>query len=129
GDLPVRDLPAVWNERYRQYLGVTPADDREGCLQDGHWAAGMFGYFPTYTLGNLFAAQLYEQARCDIGSLDGPFSPGHFADPLHWLRDRLHRHGGRYSPAQLLEQATGSLPAPGALVRYLRGKYGELYKV
>ncbi len=129
GDLGAADLPAAWNEAYRRHFGVTPRDDAEGCLQDGHWAAGMFGYFPTYTLGNVFAAQLFERADADLGGLDDPFARGEFAGLLGWLRDRVHRHGRRYSAARLIEEATGAPPDHRPLVRALRRKYGELYGV
>ena len=93
GDLRARDLPGAWNEAYRHYLGVVPRDDAEGCLQDGHWAAGLFGYFPTYTLGNVFAAQLLVQARQELSDLDGPFARGDFGGLLGWLREGVP--GGR----------------------------------
>jgi carboxypeptidase Taq len=129
GDLPVGDLPGAWAETYRRYLGVTPPDDREGCLQDGHWASGMFGYFPSYTLGNVFSAQLFEAACRDLGGLEGAFARGDFAPLLDWLRRHVHRHGGRYPVARLLERATGSAPDPQPFVRYLLAKYEELYKI
>jgi carboxypeptidase Taq len=127
GDLPVADLPAAWNEAYRRYLGITPATDAEGCLQDGHWAGGLIGYFPTYVLGNLFAAQLFARAREDLGNLDADFRRGHFSGLLGWLRKRVHRHGSRYPAARLIERATGAPPSPGPLLAFLERKYGELY--
>jgi carboxypeptidase Taq len=129
GDLPVADLPAAWNEAYRHYLGITPRDDAEGCLQDGHWGAGMIGYFPTYTLGNIFAAQLFARASADLGDLDKQFARGEFAGLLGWLRDRVHRHGHRYPAARLIEQATGSVPKHRPLVQMLRQKYEDLYGI
>jgi carboxypeptidase Taq len=128
-DLRVADLPAAWNEAYRRYLGVTPPDDAEGCLQDGHWSAGMFGYFPTYTLGNLIAAQLMARAAEDLGNLDELFARGQFADLLDWLRQRVYREGSRYPAGVLVERITGSPPNHRALVQALRRKYGELYGV
>jgi carboxypeptidase Taq len=127
GDLKAAEIPAAWNEAYRHYLGVTPANDAEGCLQDGHWAAGLLGYFPTYTLGNLFAAQLFARAREDLGDLDAAFARGDFGGLLRWLRQRVHRQGRRYSAANLLEHATGSPPDPRPLVRALEEKYRALY--
>jgi carboxypeptidase Taq len=126
GDLKAADLPAAWNDAYRHALGVTPTNDAEGCLQDGHWSAGMFGYFPTYTLGNIFAAQLYEQAERDLGSLDEPFADGDFSGLLDWLRRKVHREGSRYPAAELVERVTGMAPDPQPLLRRLRRKYGEL---
>jgi carboxypeptidase Taq len=127
GDLPVADLPEAWNALYRHYLGVTPANDTEGCLQDSHWAGGQIGYFPTYTLGNIFAAQLFARAREDMGDLDAAFARGEFAGLLGWLRTKVHRHGKRFPAAQLVEQATGAPPDQQPLVQALRTKYSELY--
>jgi carboxypeptidase Taq len=127
GDLPVADLPGAWTEAYRRYLGIVPANDAEGCLQDIHWSAGLFGYFPTYTLGNIFAAQLFARARVDLGSLDELFAQGRFSELLGWLRDRVHRHGRRYRSATLVERATGAAPTVGPFLAALRAKYGSLY--
>jgi carboxypeptidase Taq len=127
GDLRAADVPAAWNEHYRRYLGVSPATDAEGCLQDGHWGGGLIGYFPTYTLGNVFAAQLYARAAADLDNLDAEFAGGRFDGLLDWLRDRVYRHGQRYPAARLIERATGAPPDPGPLLRGLRRKYGELY--
>ena len=129
GDLPPADLPAAWNEKYRRYLGITPANDADGCLQDGHWSAGMIGYFPTYTLGNLYAAQLFAKARAEVSDLDDAFARGDFSGLLAWLRDRIHRQGGRYSAARLIERVTGSPLDHRPLVQALRRKYGELYEI
>jgi len=129
GDLKAADLPGAWNEAHRHYLGVVPRNDAEGCLQDGHWAAGMFGYFPTYTLGNVFAAQLLARAREELGDLDEAFARGEFGDLLSWLRGRVYRQGGRYSAARLIERVTGSPPHHGPLVEGLRRKCGELYGI
>src|SRR5262249_47689190 len=106
GDLHVVDLPAAWNEAYRHYLGIIPPNDALGCLQDGHWAAGMFGYFPTYTLGNLFAAQLFARAQKDLCDLDKQFARGDFAILRDWLVETIYRQGHRYSAVQLIERVT-----------------------
>jgi carboxypeptidase Taq len=127
GDLAVVDLPGAWNAAYRRYLGIAPANDAEGCLQDIHWSAGLFGYFPTYTLGNLFAAQLFARAREELGTLDEQFASGQFSELLNWLRDRVHRHGRRYRSTSLVERATDSAPSVGPLLASLREKYGRLY--
>jgi carboxypeptidase Taq len=127
GDLPAADLPGAWNERYAAALGVTPAHDGEGCLQDIHWSAGLFGYFPTYTLGNVYAAQLHAAADRAVGGLDELLARGETAPLLEWLRGNVHRHGRRYTPAELVRRATGSVPDPAPLVAALRGKYGALY--
>ncbi|HEX5270731.1 MAG TPA: carboxypeptidase M32 [Gemmataceae bacterium] len=129
GDLAGRDLPGAWEEAYRHYLGVVPPDDAAGCLQDGHWAAGMFGYFPTYTLGNVFAAQLMARAREELGDLDEAFARGDFGALLGWLREKVYREGGRYSASRLIERVTGSPPDQRPLVEGLRAKYGQLYAI
>src|SRR5262249_466369 len=127
GDLKAADVPAAWNEAYRHNLGITPGNDAEGCLQDGHWASGLIGYFPTYTLGNVFAAQLFARASADLGGLDAAMARGELAGLLGWLRERVHRHGSRYPAAQLIGQATGAPPDHRPLVQALWRKYGELY--
>jgi carboxypeptidase Taq len=127
GDLAAADLPEAWSAAYRHYLGVTPATDAEGCLQDGHWADGLIGYFPTYTLGDVFAAQLFAQAETELGDLDEQFARGEFATLVRWLGERVYRQGGRYPSARLIETVTGSAPDHRPLVDALRAKYGALY--
>jgi carboxypeptidase Taq len=129
GDLKAADVPGAWNESYRHYLGITPANDTEGCLQDGHWASGLIGYFPTYTLGNMIAAQLFARAVEELGDLSEPFARGDFGGLLGWLRQKIHRHGHRYAAAQLIEHVTGSPLDHRPLVQALRRKYGELYGI
>jgi carboxypeptidase Taq len=129
GALSAADLPGAWNEAHRHYLGVVPRDDAEGCLQDGHWAAGMFGYFPTYTLGNILAAQLFARARQEVGGLDEAFARGDFGGLLGWLREKMYRQGGRYSSRALIERVTGSPPDHRPLIEGLRAKYAELHGV
>lgn len=129
GELAVRDLPGEWNARMQKYLGVTPPDDARGCLQDVHWSGGGIGYFPTYTLGNLYAAQLFEQARQDLGDLDAMFARGEFALLLQWLRKNVHQHGKRYSAGQLVKRITGRELSPQPLLDHLARKAQELYRV
>ena len=129
GDLQVSDVPAAWNEAMRRLLGLTPPHDADGCLQDIHWSAGLFGYFPTYTLGNLYAAQLFASAKAELGDLGPAFAHGEFAPLLAWLRAKVHRHGRRYRPARLIELATGAPPDPQPLIDALRAKYGALYQL
>jgi carboxypeptidase Taq len=129
GTLAAADVPAAWNEKYRETLGVTPRTDAEGCLQDIHWSAGLVGYFPTYTLGNIYAAQLFARARAELGDLDGAFARGDFRPLLEWLRAQVHVHGQRYRPAKLIERITGSNPDHRPLVESLRRKYAEVYGV
>ena len=127
GDLPTADLPAAWNARYAETLGVTPATDAEGCLQDVHWAAGLIGYFPTYTLGNVYAAQLFAKATADLPGLEEGLARGDSADLLSWLRDKVHRQGQRHAPTDLIERAVGGPVDPKPLLAHLRRKYGEIY--
>ena len=127
GDLDVEEVPAVWNDKYEEYLGIRPDTDAEGCLQDIHWAHGNFGYFPTYSLGSVMAAQLYAAAEADIDGLDASIAAGDF-DSLHaWLTEHVHRHGARYETNELVERATGDPLTADAFVDYVTGKYGDLY--
>ena len=105
GKLELSELPAAWNARYRDYLGLDVPDDARGVLQDVHWSGGAFGYFPTYSLGNVIAGQLWEAAARDLPDLDAQIAAGELAPLGEWLRDRVHRHGRRLSPAQILERA------------------------
>lgn len=125
GELSSQELPGAWCELSRTYLGVTPANNREGCLQDGHWAAGQFGYFPAYTLGNLYGAQLYERMYEELPDLDEQLSRGEFDGARDWLCDRIYRHGQRYSAMDLLERATGHRLQHGSLVRVLARRQEE----
>ena len=127
GDLAAADVPGAWNDAYRKYLGVTPSNDAEGCLQDGHWAEGLIGYFPTYTLGDVFAAQLFARAGRELGDLEGSFARGEFRDLVRWLGERIYRQGGRYPSARLIEVVTGAPPDHRPLVEALRARYGALY--
>lgn len=125
GDLRASDLPAAWNETSRRLLGVVPRNDAEGCLQDGHWSEGMIGYFPTYTLGNVYGAQLFAAAERALGELDEAFARGDFAGLLGWLREWVHRPGQLYTADELVARATGSSPSPDALLASLRRRYRE----
>jgi carboxypeptidase Taq len=127
GELAVADLPAVWQEKYRKYLGVFSPTDADGVLQDVHWSAGLFGYFPTYALGNLYAAQFFAQAVKDLPDLEGQFRRGEFSELREWLRTNIHSHGRRYTAAQLAERITGKPLTHEALISQLTAKYGELY--
>jgi carboxypeptidase Taq len=124
GDLRAADLPGAWADAHKRYLGVVPKNDRDGCLQDGHWAEGLIGYFPTYTLGNVYAAQLFAAAERAIGPLDDAFASGDFRTLRDWLGEHVHRHGSLFSVATTIERATGSAPDPAALVGSLTRRYG-----
>ncbi|MBN1853191.1 MAG: carboxypeptidase M32 [Pirellulales bacterium] len=129
GDLVVADLPGAWNEKYAAYLGIEPPNDSDGCLQDVHWAAGLIGYFPTYALGNLYAAQFYAQAQADLKDLGSLLSRGEFAPLLEWLRSNIYQHGQRYTASELVLRATGRPLSHEALLTSLRTKLGPLYSV
>lgn len=129
GDLNTKEIPAAWNERMREYFGITPPDDAKGCLQDIHWSSGAIGYFPTYTLGNLYAAQFFEQAQNDLGDLDAQFTHGDFAPLLAWLKTNIHSQGKRFTARELVKRVTGKDLSAEPLLRHLRGKASELYGV
>jgi len=126
-DLAVADLPGAWREKMKTYLGVEPDEVKDGAMQDVHWGAGLIGYFPTYTLGNIYAAQLYREAASELGDLQQMFAEGDFAPLLEWLRVNVHRRGGVYPPRELIREVTGAEPDPEHLIRYCQDKYGELY--
>lgn len=125
GDLQVADLPGAWSEYYQRYLGVTPDDDRAGCLQDAHWADGQIGYFPTYALGNVYAAQIFNAAERDLGSLDGAFAAGDFAGLRQWLGENIHRHGMRYRSHAIVERVSGTPPDASHLIGHLARRYRD----
>ncbi|SFS64807.1 carboxypeptidase M32 [Halostagnicola kamekurae] len=127
GDLEVSEVPQVWNDKYEEYLGVRPETDAEGCLQDIHWSHGSFGYFPTYSLGSVLAAQLYAAAEDELGDLDDQIRAGEFDDLNGWLRENVHQHGKRYTTPDLIESATGEPFTAEYFLEYVDAKYGDLY--
>ncbi|HYP16619.1 MAG TPA: carboxypeptidase M32 [Opitutus sp.] len=127
GELAVRDLPGAWRERSRELLGLEPSNDREGVLQDVHWSDGAFGYFPSYCLGNMMAAQLWYRALALRPELEAEFARGEFGWLLGWLRGAVHAQGRRFELSELVRQATGEELSPRALLRYLQERYGPLY--
>jgi carboxypeptidase Taq len=127
-DLPPADIPAAWNELYDRYLGVTPADDAQGCLQDGHWSAGQFGYFPTYTLGNLYAAQIFAAARTALPDLDEQLGRGEFGPLVAWFREQIYVQGQRYSASELVERIAHSPPNVTSFLDALEQKYANIYR-
>jgi carboxypeptidase Taq len=129
GELAVADLPTAWNEAYKRYLGVEVPDDTRGCLQDVHWSCGLFGYFPTYTLGNLYAAQFFEAAQAAMPDLDEQFANGDFSGLRRWLNDKIHRCGSRFPAADLCENVTGSRPEIEPLMRHLSAKLRPIYGI
>ena len=129
GELAVRDLPAAWDDASERLLGLRPASASEGVLQDIHWSMGAFGYFPTYTLGNLIAAQLFAAARRDLGDLDAAFARGEFRPLLEWLRERVHRHGCFHTAGELVRRATGRPLASDEYLALRRAELDEYYGV
>ena len=127
GELAVEDLPAEWNRLSQEIIGLTPSSDKEGVLQDVHWSGGMFGYFPSYCLGNMIAAQLWYQVLEEIPDLPSDFAEGKFDRLLSWLRDRIHQHGKLYDTQDLVTRVTGNPIDPSFLIRYLKDRYVPLY--
>ena len=127
GDLSVADLPAAWNERIRADLGLAVPDDARGCMQDIHWSSGAFGYFPTYTLGNLYAAQLWSTLREALPGLDDDVRRGEFGGLLAWLKENVHVHGRRFTAPELCERITGRRLGHEPLLAYLRAKIEPIY--
>jgi len=126
--LKVEDIPGLWNEKYREYLGITPPDDATGCLQDIHWAHGSIGYFPTYTIGNLLSAQLYNKAIETHPSIPSEIEQGNFSTLVGWLRENVHRHGSRYTFAELVKAITGGEVRVKPFIMYLRDKFLDIYR-
>jgi carboxypeptidase Taq len=129
GRLAVADAPAAWNTKMQEYLGLTPPDDARGVLQDIHWSIGIFGYFPTYTLGNLLAAQLWARATTDLPDLADRLAQGDCAPLLAWLREKIHRHGRKLLPNDLIQRTTGEALTPRHFLAYLTEKYSALYQL
>jgi carboxypeptidase Taq len=127
GDLAVGDTPAAWGEKFHQLLGLRVPSDAQGCLQDIHWSFAGMGYFPTYTLGNLYAAQFMEAVRRDLPGLDDDFRRGEFGRLKAWLAENVYRHGQRWRAGELCRRVTGTELGHRPLVRYLRDKYAPLY--
>jgi carboxypeptidase Taq len=129
GTIAVRDLREAWNEAYRRDLGVDPADDVQGVLQDIHWSGAAFGYFPTYTLGNLYAASLGAKLAEDLPALWDLVERGEFAPILGWLRERVHRHGQRWETAELVERVVGRRDPVEDLLAHVWGRHGAIHGV
>jgi carboxypeptidase Taq len=125
GTLAVDDLPQAWNEGVHRLLGLDVPDDAQGVLQDVHWGAGLIGYFPTYTLGNLMAAQLWETLRADLPDIDAQLERGDFIPLRTWLREHVHVHGRKLPPPELLARATGQELAVAPFLRYLRERLAD----
>ena len=129
GQLKVADVPAAWNAASQALFGITPPDDAQGCLQDIHWSLGIFGYFPTYALGNMYAAHFFEAARKALPDLDAALARGELQPLRDWQRTNIHRYGQRYRPAELVQVVTGQPLSPGPFINYLNSKFRPLYGI
>ncbi len=129
GSLEVSDLPEAWNAKMSDFLGLTPPSDADGVLQDVHWSSGLIGYFSTYALGNLISLQLWEVINQDIPDLTDQVRKGQFSELLAWLREKIHRHGAKFEPQELVQRITGSNIDPAPYLRYLETKFGEIYEL
>jgi carboxypeptidase Taq len=127
GRITAKDLPEAWNNGCKELLGITPANDREGCMQDVHWASGLFGYFPSYTLGNLLAAQLWQKARSEMPDMDESMTKGNLAPILKWLRINVHSQARRYTTNGLSSKICGANLSHRALISYIKDRYCPLY--
>ncbi len=127
GNLQVADLEAAWNDRFKADFGYAVDKPSNGCLQDVHWSVGLFGYFPTYSLGNVYAGCLHAALRKAVPDLDAQLSRGETGGATGWLRENVQRHGGLYRPAEVIERASGMTPGAGPLMEYLEKKFGALY--
>ena len=123
------DLPGIWNRKMEEYLGIVPSNDAEGVLQDVHWSFGAFGYFPTYTIGNLYSVQFYEQAKLEIPHLEDEIAAGQLMVLQRWLGQKIHRWGRMFTPDHLSRRVTGKSLDPEPFLSYVEKKYGELYKL
>jgi carboxypeptidase Taq len=129
GKLAIKDLPEAWNQKMKDYLGIVPENNRLGVLQDVHWSSGLMGYFPTYALGNLISAQLWEKIEQEIPSIYTQIENGKFDELLGWLRKNIHRHGAKFEPQVLVKRVTGTSIDPEPYMRYLTKKYSEIYSL
>ncbi|MCM2271145.1 MAG: carboxypeptidase M32 [candidate division Zixibacteria bacterium] len=128
-ELAAKDAAGEWRKRFKSYFGIEVDKDSNGILQDVHWSAGLVGYFPTYTLGNLFSAQFFAKAKADMPDLTKQFERGDFSGLLNWLRQNIHQHGGRYRANDLAQRVTGQTLSHKPLMDYLNAKYGEIYGI
>ncbi len=129
GTLDPGDLPAAWAAKMQQFLGIAVPDDLHGVLQDIHWSEGIIGYFPTYAIGNVLAAQLWQAVRAELPGLDDDIAAGEYGGLRSWLREKIHRHGRTLTPPELIEQAVGGPLDPAPLLEHLGAKYGALYEL
>ena len=129
GNISVDDLPAIWNQKYNEYLGINITDDNEGVLQDDHWASGYFGYFPAYAIGSMNAAQLEAAMRRDYPDLDQSFASGNFSIPVAWMQEHVYKYGAIYDTPELMKMATGNETQAYDFLNYLDNKYKRIYNL
>ncbi len=127
GKVKVTDLPELWDTKMEEYMGIRPPDVAQGVLQDMHWSSGYFGYFPTYSLGNLLAAQFYSQAVAELPGIPAQIEGGEYSPLLDWMRDKIYKTGGKYTPADLVERVTGGPIRTAPFLDYIQAKYTEIY--
>ena len=128
GKLAVKDTPEAWNAKMQAYMGITPPDNgKEGVLQDVHWSSGLFGYFPTYSLGNFLSVQFWDKALSEVPSIPSEIERGNFEPLLGWLQENIYRHGRKYWPAELAQRVTGEPLQTHSFMRYIKEKYSDLY--
>ena len=128
-NISVDDLPMIWSQKYKEYLGVNITDDKNGILQDDHWAAGYFGYFPAYALGSMNAAQLEAAMRRDHPDLDQRFASGDFSIPVTWMQEHVYKYGAIYDTPELMKKATGNETEAYDFLNYLNSKYKKIYNL
>ncbi len=129
GSMAVDDLPEIWNGKMKKYLGICPPSDAKGVLQDVHWSSGLFGYFPSYTLGAMYACQFFQALKLQIPNVEELVERGDFATIRAWLRDNIHSKGRLYSTSELVQQVTGQPLSADVFIRYLNEKYSEIYQL
>jgi carboxypeptidase Taq len=127
--ISIKELPSCWNEKMTNFLGVTPPTDREGVLQDMHWSGGSFGYFPTYAIGTIYAAQLFQQLNKEHSTLQEELSQGEYTAVAQWLSEHIHQYGRLMTADELIKKTCGEGLNSKVFVRYLKEKYAPLYEL
>ncbi len=129
GSIQAKDAAEVWKEKFKEYLGIVPPNNKEGVLQDVHWSSGLFGYFPTYALGNLVSSQLWETMLKDNPDVEKQIETGNFSQLLGWYREHIHQYGAKYEPQELVLKVTGQKINAASFMRYLKSKFGKIYNL
>jgi len=126
--IQIDELPQVWNESYNEYLGVSVENDSEGVMQDTHWASGLYGYFPSYALGNIYSGQLHATMQKAIPDWQTQLASGNFSNIKQWLVTNVHSNGNLYAPTELVKKVTGKQLSVDSYLSYLNNKYSKLYE-